>query len=116
MRAMGLVGPVRPVAPVALVAPVAPVRPHPPVRSPKRTGPRNQARPGAPPPRVLLQSITFPGAGKGCSYRVLLSAGPISPGRPPRYIQDAGSPGPCPDRHGQRPASAGETGPPAQGF
>eukprot|EP00661_Eupelagonemidae_sp_cell13_P007432 gene7432-biopygen15084 len=43
MRAMGLVGPVRPVAPVApvaLVAPVAPVRPHPPVRSPKRTGPR----------------------------------------------------------------------------
>eukprot|EP00661_Eupelagonemidae_sp_cell13_P018539 gene18539-biopygen23422 len=76
---MGLVGPVRPVAPVALVAPVAPVRPHPPVRSPKRTG-------------------------------------PISPGRPPRYIQDAGSPGPCPDRHGQRPASAGETGPPAQGF
>eukprot|EP00661_Eupelagonemidae_sp_cell13_P011246 gene11246-biopygen16851 len=41
MRAMGLVGPVRPVAPVA---PVAPVRPHPPVRSPKGTGPGVEPR------------------------------------------------------------------------
>eukprot|EP00661_Eupelagonemidae_sp_cell13_P001532 gene1532-biopygen15366 len=51
-----------------------------------RSGPRT--RPGTQQawrPRVFLQSTTFPGARRVCSYRVPLFSGPISPSRPGRF-------------------------------